>query len=178
MKKDKEKKKINIKPKIKKYALRNPEAWLPTNSERSPEKAAAMASVFAIDWTLEQACNAAWISMGTYYNRRKTIDWFANWMDNAKQQPAISARKKLMEHINSDDPHVSLKATIEYLKRRDKDYWDKTTTNTVTEVVLSDEERNKIQQVLHANLDIYDVQEAIIVEDSEVDEWDIEQEVN
>ncbi len=104
--------------------------------------------IFKIDWTVGEACSRAWIWTTTYYERIEKNKEFADRMSKAQDYPFILARKTLMKGIQKEDT----KAAIEYLKRRDKRYHDKSeNTNRNTNEEVSKEELDKINDVLEDN---------------------------
>ena len=114
--------------------------WRPSKMDEATVK--LLEDIFKIDWTVSEACSYAWISRETYYNREKADKRFLDRMDKAKAYPFILARKTLMKGMQDGDN----KSAIEYLKRRDNRYKDKTeidqTTRTIeiTEDNLYDQE--------------------------------------
>lgn len=71
-----------------------------------------------LDWTIEQGCMLAWISVPSYYKHREKNPEFARRMDIAKQFPKMIARAAIQKRIRLWDS----KTALEYLKLRDKFY--------------------------------------------------------
>lgn len=71
-----------------------------------------------LDWTIEQGCMLAWISVPSYYKHREKNPDFARRMDIAKQFPKMVARAAIQKRIRQWDA----KTALEYLKLRDKFY--------------------------------------------------------
>lgn len=71
-----------------------------------------------LDWTIEQGCMLAWISVPSYYKHRDKNPDFARRMDIAKQFPKMVARAAIQRRIRQWDS----KTALEYLKLRDKFY--------------------------------------------------------
>lgn len=71
-----------------------------------------------MDWTVEQACMLAGISVPSYYKHRDKNPDFARRMDIAKQFPKMIARAAIQKRIRQWDS----KTALEYLKLRDKFY--------------------------------------------------------
>ena len=71
-----------------------------------------------LDWTIEQGCMLAGISIPSYYKHREKNPDFARRMDIAKQFPKMVARAAIQKRIRQWDA----KTALEYLKLRDKFY--------------------------------------------------------
>lgn len=71
-----------------------------------------------LDWTIEQWCMLAGISVPSYYKHREKNPDFARRMDVAKQFPKMVARAAIQKRILQWDS----KTALEYLKLRDKFY--------------------------------------------------------
>ncbi|MFW5795072.1 MAG: hypothetical protein ACOCV1_06270 [Bacillota bacterium] len=75
-------------------------------------------------------------------------------MDQAKNEPYLLAKKTLMNSmLNADDDATKLRAAIEFLKRRDKNYSDKVQNTNVNFDIkeLSQEEKDKVNLLLQQN---------------------------
>ena len=72
--------------------------------------------VLRMDWTLEEACMLAGISIPSYYNHREKNPDFARRMDAARQFPKLVARAAVMRRIRQWDAKTALR----YLELRDK----------------------------------------------------------
>ena len=83
-----------------------------------------------MDWTIEEACILAWISVASYYHHRSTNPDFARRMDIARQFPKMIARAAIQRRIRQWDS----KTAMEFIKLRDRRYkpeaieeeWEKT----------------------------------------------------
>lgn len=93
--------------------------WRPT--KMTDDLVRKLEEIFKIDWTVWEACSRAWIWTTTYYERIEKDKNFADNMKRAQDYPFILARKTLMKGMQEGDN----KSAIEYLKRRDKRYRDK-----------------------------------------------------
>ena len=71
-----------------------------------------------LDWTIEQGCMLAGISVPSYYKHREKNPDFARRMDIAKQFPKMVARAAIQKRIRQWDA----KTALDYLKLRDKFY--------------------------------------------------------
>lgn len=71
-----------------------------------------------LDWTIEQWCMLAGISVQSYYKHREKNPEFARRMDIARQFPKMIARAAIQRRIRQWDAKVAL----DYLKLRDKFY--------------------------------------------------------
>jgi hypothetical protein len=98
-----------------------------------------------LDWTIEQGCMLAWISVPSYYKHREKNPDFARRMDIAKQFPKMVARAAIQKRIRQWDA----KTALEYLKLRDKFYkpevveeWEETTAPVVQFISVASNEWN------------------------------------
>ena len=80
---------------------------------------------FKRDFSVKEACSYVGISVKAYYRKYNKSKEFRDKMDSAKQVPLWVAKNKLFEHINSSDPNISYKATIEFLKHRSEERKEK-----------------------------------------------------
>lgn len=71
-----------------------------------------------LDWTIEQGCMLAGISLPSYYKHREKNPEFARRMDIARQFPKLVARAAIQKRIRQGDAKVAL----DYLRLRDKFY--------------------------------------------------------
>lgn len=71
-----------------------------------------------MDWTIEQWCMLAWISVQSYYKHKEKNPDFARRMEIARQFPKMIARAAIQRRIRLWDA----KTALEYLKLRDKFY--------------------------------------------------------
>jgi len=69
-----------------------------------------------LDFTITEACDAAWISLSAYYNYYNNDEDFALRMDRAKDFPKMMARTAVMKRIRQWDAKTALR----YLELRDK----------------------------------------------------------
>jgi len=69
-----------------------------------------------LDFTITEACDAAWISLSAYYNYYNKDEDFALRMDRAKDFPKMMARTAVMKRIWQGDAKTALR----YLELRDK----------------------------------------------------------
>ena len=80
---------------------------------------------FKVWANITQACLYAWISTQTYYNRCEKDKDFSNKMEQFMNIPIMFAKSKVFEAMNSNDPKISAKYALEYLKRNDPERSDK-----------------------------------------------------
>ena len=80
-----------------------------------------------LDFTITEACDAAWVSLSSYYNYYKNDEDFALRMDRAKNFPKQMARTAVMKRIWQWDAKTALR----YLELRDK--WRYNTDTWLTE---------------------------------------------
>lgn len=73
-----------------------------------------------LDFTITEACDAAWVSLSSYYNYYKNDEDFALRMDRAKNFPKQMARTAVMKRIWQWDAKTALR----YLELRDKNRYN------------------------------------------------------
>lgn len=95
--------------------------WPKHNYKQTEETLGLIESILRIDWTIEEASRHAGIDPDTYYRWVKSDKDLYDRFEKAKQYPFILARKTLMKGMQDGDN----KSAIEYLKRRDNRYRDK-----------------------------------------------------
>ena len=71
-----------------------------------------------LDWTIEQWCMLAGISLQSYYKHKEKNPDFARRMEIARQFPKVVARAAIQRRIRQWDAKVAL----DYLKLRDRFY--------------------------------------------------------
>ena len=122
--------------------------WQKNPYKKTKEVLGKIEDILKIDGTIEEASYYAGINPETYYRWVKEDPELSNRFQKARQYPFILARKTLMKGIQKEDT----KAAIEYLKRRDKRYHDKSeNTNRNTNEEVSKEELDMINDVLEHN---------------------------
>lgn len=97
-----------------------------------------------LDWTIEQWCMLAWISVQSYYKHRRENPDFARRMEIARQFPKMIARAAIQRRIRQWDA----KTALDYLKLRDKFYqpdtvvdeWEKTKAPVVQFISVASNE--------------------------------------
>ncbi len=99
----------------------------------NPVTVGKLVDIFRVDWTVEKACAYAGIHKDTFYRWYNNLDGFSDeigqkkWeefveeINRARAFLPIQARRTLAKAILKWD----IKASIEFLKRRDSDYKDK-----------------------------------------------------
>ena len=113
-----------------------------------------------MDWTIEEACILAWISVPSYYHHRNTNPDFARRMDIARQFPKMIARAAIQRRIRQWDS----KTAMEFIKLRDRRYkpeaveeeWEKTKAPVVQFISVAsnewaDQSKNDIQNDIKQN---------------------------
>lgn len=88
-------------------------SWRPVLSE---EHFDIIENCLRLDFTITEACDAAWISLSAYYSRYKKDPDFALRMDRARSFPKKMARAAVMKRIWQWDAKTALR----YLELRDK----------------------------------------------------------
>lgn len=77
--------------------------------------------IFRIDGSASEACSYAEVSEVSYYDWLKKDDKFSKRMRAAQKYPFIVAKRSLFAGVEGWDQ----RSTIEFLKRREKNYKDK-----------------------------------------------------
>lgn len=126
-----------------------------------------------LDFTITEACDAAWISLSSYYNYYNNDEDFALRMDRAKDFPKMMARTAVMRRIWQWDAKTALR----YLELRDKRFkedhveeeWGadnktKVEFTLVSTVSWADQSENDSQTPTKQNLPY----------DSSVSSWEVE----
>lgn len=91
---------------------------------------AKLKEILRIDGTVEQACHYAGVDVSNYYRCLKRDEAFRKEMEQAQEFPKIYAKRTVFKSMGSDNEQVALKASLEYLSRREKD-WSTKVENTV-----------------------------------------------
>lgn len=96
-----------------------------------------------LDWTIEQACMLAGISVPSYYKHKNNNPEFARRMEIARQFPKMVARAAIQRRIRQGDA----KTALDFLKLRDKNYredardeWEITKAPTVQFISVASNE--------------------------------------
>ena len=97
--------------------------WRP--SSISSEVTSKLKSCFQRDFSVVEACSYAGISTKAYYRKYKKNKEFRGAMDDAKQHSQWLAKSKFFDALNSNDPQLSFKASLEFLKHRNPDWKEK-----------------------------------------------------
>lgn len=92
-----------------------------------------------MDWTIEEWCMLAWISVPSYYKHREKNPEFARRMEVAKQFPKLVARAAVQRRIRQWDAKTALR----FLELRDKRYktdpiiyeWDEENTAPIVQFI-------------------------------------------
>jgi hypothetical protein len=71
-----------------------------------------------MDWTIEEWCMLAWISVPSYYKHKEKNPDFARRMEVARQFPKLIARAAVQRRIRQWDAKTALR----FLELRDKRY--------------------------------------------------------
>ncbi len=87
--------------------------------------------IFKRDASIQEACAYAGISTKTYYRELKRNSRFRDKMEQAKLFPQIIAKSKFFDAMNSKDPFLSFKASVEFLKRRNEEWKEKSQDITI-----------------------------------------------
>lgn len=92
-----------------------------------------------LDFTITEACDAAWISLSAYYHYYNKDEDFALRMDRAKEFPKMMARTAVMKRIWQWDAKTALR----YLELRDKKRYN--TDPSVSDDEEEEKEESKVQ---------------------------------
>ena len=117
--------------------------WRPSNNIWEKEYK-IIEECLQLDWTIEQGCMLAWISVQSYYKHREKNPDFARRIDIARQFPKMVARAAIQKRIRQWDA----KTALEYLKLRDKFYqpesyheeWEESTAPVVQFISVASNE--------------------------------------
>lgn len=120
--------------------------WRPTKFD---EKCIAkLKEILRIDGTIEQACHYAGVDVSNYYRCLKRDPNFRKEMEQAQEFPKIYAKRTVFRSMGSENEQVALKASLEYLSRRDKD-WSTKVENTVKDGGgISDEDKEILDKMI------------------------------
>lgn len=95
------------------FAEKNERRWRPKLTE---EHFSILEQCLRLDFTVQEACDAAWISVSSYYGHYNKDEDFALRMDRAKDFPKMAARTAVMKRIWQWDAKTALR----FLELRDK----------------------------------------------------------
>ena len=91
-----------------------------------------------MDWTIEEGCMLAWISVPSYYKHKEKNPDFARRMEVARQFPKLIARAAVQRRIRQWDAKTALR----FLELRDKRYktepvyeWEEENTAPVVQFI-------------------------------------------
>lgn len=91
-----------------------------------------------MDWTIEEWCMLAWISVPSYYKHKEKNPDFARRMEVARQFPKLIARAAVQRRIRQWDAKTALR----FLELRDKRYktepvyeWEEENTTPVVQFI-------------------------------------------
>ena len=91
-----------------------------------------------MDWTIEEGCMLAWISVPSYYKHKEKNPEFARRMEVARQFPKLIARAAVQRRIRQWDAKTALR----FLELRDKRYkaepvyeWEEENTAPVVQFI-------------------------------------------
>ena len=118
-------------PKMAKQNMRNP-WWRPKLTE---EHFSIIENCLKLDFTIGEACDAAWISVSAYYKYYQNDSDFALRMDRARDFPKMMARTAVMKRIWQGDAKTALR----FLELRDKKRYN-------TDPSISDEDEEKKEE--------------------------------
>ena len=113
------------------FSDKNLRGWRPKLTE---EHFSIVENCLRLDFTIWEACDAAWISVSAYYRYYNTDADFALRMDRVKDFPKMMARTAVMKRIRQWDAKTALR----YLELRDKKRY-----NTDTGVKDDDDTREE-----------------------------------
>lgn len=91
----------------------------------TPDVVNKLRHAFMYDGTIEDACKYAGISKVTFYKYYKENEEFMNEIDRVRTYATRTARRVLINWLDSKNEAIAQKAAIEILRRRDPRYRDK-----------------------------------------------------
>ena len=91
--------------------------WRPKMTE---EHFSVIEQCLRLDFTIQEACDAAWVSTSAYYKHYNEDSDFALRMDRARNFPKMAARTAVMKRIWQWDAKTALR----YLELRDKNRYN------------------------------------------------------
>ncbi len=106
----------NVEEMLPKLAKNQISKW--TNAKIGEEQYRIIEETLMLDWTVEEACMLAGISVPSYYHHKNVNPDFARRMDVARQFPKMIARAAVQRRIRQWDAKTALR----YLELRDKRY--------------------------------------------------------
>lgn len=92
-------------------------SWGPRLNE---EHFSILEQCLRLDFTIQEACDAAWISPSAYYSHYGKDEDFALRMDRARNFPKMAARTAVMKRIRQWDAKTALR----FLELRDKNRYN------------------------------------------------------
>lgn len=101
--------------------------WKPVGrpTEISPEKVQKLEEVFAIDWTIDEACFYADISKQTYYNWIEKNPDLLTRFEALRNKPVLKARQEVIKWL-VNNPEFAMK----YLSKKKRDeFWERIDMN-------------------------------------------------
>jgi hypothetical protein len=104
----------------------------------SEEQYRIIEETLKMDWTIEEWCMLAWISVPSYYKHKEKNPDFARRMEVARQFPKLIARAAVQRRIRQWDAKTALR----FLELRDKRYktepvyeWEEENTAPVVQFI-------------------------------------------
>lgn len=100
------------------------------------------------DFTVEEACHQAWISISQFYNNYYQNEEFKTRINAARDFPFRIGKKKVMQAITSPDFN-DYEFILKWLKlRQPKIYWEQQTIQFQWTETLNDEDKALLQEIL------------------------------
>lgn len=91
------------------------------------------------DWTIQEACAAAWFSRQTYQNRYRTDEEFRAEVDFARTKLIRDAKTKVHKWVDNDE---TWEFSLKVLKARCPEEWNTQRTQNTHEVVAEVEHKS------------------------------------
>lgn len=114
----------------------------------TPDCVAKLKEILRIDGTIEQACLYAGVDTRNYYRHLESDEMFRREMEQAKLFPKIFAKRTVFRSMQSKDEKIALKASIEYLSRRDKDRSTKVENTVKDGGAVSEEDKEILDKII------------------------------
>lgn len=122
--------------------------WRGRPTKFTPDCIAKIKEILKIDGTIEEACLYAGVDVANYYRRLEKDENFRKEMEQAKMFPKIFAKRTVFRSMQSKDEKVALKASIEYLSRRNTDRSTKVENTVKDGGTVSEEDKEILDKII------------------------------
>lgn len=122
--------------------------WRGRPTKFTPDCIMKLKEILKIDGTIEEACSYAGVSPVNYYMNLKRDENFRKEMEQAKMFPKIFAKRTVFRSMQSKDEKIALKASIEYLSRRNTDRSTKVENTVKDGGTVSEEDKEILDKII------------------------------